>query len=125
MDFLQLRRKIIGVPFVLDEEFESTNYSKNTIEGVHFVVASRSAVKDDVEYAFVRWEDGSTDLSREINLTSDRSLTIYYKHESPQVGIGIGNIPEVIIPIALITIAYGIIVWRRRKTESRIRESKE
>jgi len=73
----------ISVPFTIDGISKTTPYSESLQEGKYTIIMSPNVTVVDI-YNFVRWEDGSTNPTRIVNLTSDMSLLATYE-DPPQV----------------------------------------
>ena len=70
---------ITGVSFNLDGETHTTPYSAELEEGTYTVTVPAQVTVDGQLYNFVSWEDGSTNPSRTINLTTDLSIIATYE----------------------------------------------
>jgi len=69
---------ITDVEFRLDGLVCFTPYSQLLEEGTYTVtMQSRTSVGEDT-YEFLKWEDGSTNTTRTVDLTADTSITAFY-----------------------------------------------
>jgi len=84
---------IIGVSFTLDGIGHTTPYSTNLNEGTHTVVMPSTITSGGTTYNFVKWEDGSSNPTRTVNLTTDMTLTAYYQAYSSPHTLNINSSP--------------------------------
>ena len=74
---------ITEVPVTIDGASHTTPYSAALTEGSHTITVPPTVTIAQTTYNFVRWEDGSTNPKRTINLTKDMTLTAYYEEVPP------------------------------------------
>jgi len=74
-----------GVSFTINGASQVTPYSEQLPEATYTVVMPSSHVVGTTTYSFVKWEDDSTDESRTIDLTTDRTLKATY--EAPYIPV--------------------------------------
>lgn len=70
---------ISGISFTLNGVARVTPFSMALADGSYIVAISSTVNSAGKTYNFVRWEDGSTNPTRTINLTSDMIITANYK----------------------------------------------
>lgn len=70
---------VAGVSFTFDGESHVTPFSTTLSEGSHTVVMPLTITIAGTTYNFANWEDGSTNLTRTINLITDMTVTAYYE----------------------------------------------
>lgn len=68
----------IEAPFSINVRAETTPFSELMEEGVYKIKFPLRLVVGEVWYGFSHWQDGSTDLERTVNLTSDLVLVAHY-----------------------------------------------
>lgn len=66
------------VTFTLDGESQTTPFTASLEEGVYTISVPMDLTVAGTEYSFTGWEDGTTDLTRTIDLKSDMNLTALY-----------------------------------------------
>jgi len=82
-----------GVQFVIQGVLKVTPYSELLETGSYTIVMPTRATVAGATYDFVRWEDGSTSLSRTVNLTSALVLTAYYE-QVPVYLLSLDSVPS-------------------------------
>ncbi|GAI39093.1 unnamed protein product, partial [marine sediment metagenome] len=94
----------LHVPFLIDGVEHLTPKDVLLPEGIHSVTAPPSLVIDGVTYTFIKWEDGSTALTRSIDLTIDVQVVSYYEGSGATPltlkltpGSHLISVPEVIV----------------------------
>lgn len=70
---------ITGIPFSINGTQQVTPYSAVLEEGTYIITMPSQAAVNTETYNFVKWEDGSTNPTRTINLTEDMTLTATYE----------------------------------------------
>lgn len=90
---------IQGVKIYVDGEVHLTPWSGEVSEGLHIISALSKCYVNGVPYRFLKWEDGSTNSTRTINIVSDISIIAYYQEipiysvtftSNPVTGIAFG-----------------------------------
>lgn len=70
----------ISVPVSIDgKPIGNTPAEKTVEEGMHTVEAPSEVTVDTTKYRFDRWEDGTTNPSRTVEVKADMGVTAYYK----------------------------------------------
>jgi len=70
---------VSGIEFTVNEATGFTPYSELLEEDTYMVTMPSRAFVDGAAYDFLRWEDGSTELTRTVDLTSDMAITAFYE----------------------------------------------
>lgn len=94
-----------GVSFTLDATSHTTPYTETLVEGSHTITMPQTVTIDSTTYTFKQWEDGSTSLTRTINLTSDLSITATYEAGAPPLNplLILGLVVGVVAVTAVVT----------------------
>src|SRR3990170_4807532 len=74
---------VSSVSFTSDEVNQVTPFSVVLAEGSHTVAMPSTVNSTGKTYNFVSWEDGSTNPTRTINLTSNMTITANYQEITP------------------------------------------
>lgn len=83
------------IPFTVDGVSHVTDWSGTLNEGQYTVIMPASFVSDGVTYNFIKWENGSTNRTRTVNLTVDITITATYATYTPPItGAGASTFGE-------------------------------
>lgn len=74
---------IAGVPITLNGVEHATPYSTTLEEGEYTVTVPLEVTMAGETYNFARWEDGTTDTTKTIDLSEDTALVLYYEAAPP------------------------------------------
>jgi hypothetical protein len=90
MHTLSISGSTAGIEFTLDGQIHTTPYSSLLNVG-HTYTVKMAMTNPTGEYVFLRWEDGSTNPTRTINLTRRMTITAFYSGGSSCPSLFIWN----------------------------------
>jgi hypothetical protein len=118
----------VSVPFTFDGVSKSTPYSESLDEKAYTIVMSSNVSLAGTIYNFVRWEDGSINPTRVIDLTGDMTLLATYEIAPPPPS---GNPPQVdetnlrTIMLGASMIVVITTLWKIKRREHKIAIAQE
>lgn len=95
--------------FTVDELDYNTPWSDQLTEGTHTITMPSTFTVGEKRYDFRRWEDGSTNPNRTVNLVSNMNITAYYDETI------IPEFPTLITWFAVVGVATLVVVLSTRK----------
>lgn len=95
---------VTGVPITVDGITFNTNTTATLPVGSHAVSAPATFVSGATTYAFVRWEDGTTNPVRTVNLTGDTTISATY--QLVNWNLNVSSTPITGVPITVDGVSY-------------------
>ncbi|MBL7206105.1 MAG: MFS transporter [Candidatus Aenigmarchaeota archaeon] len=72
-----------GVPFTLDGSSKTTTYKGKLKAGVKNIIVNNNVAIGGNLYVFQKWEDGSVNPARIVNLNADTTIVAYFQLQPP------------------------------------------